>query len=68
MSDRINMDRCHCCYCSHMGAEESRRYHAAEASRIANELDDLGDGFAEGGIVRFVLNERIKQERNSAGL
>jgi hypothetical protein len=34
-----------------------------ESERIQAVLDDLGPGFAEDGVVRTVLRERIKQEK-----
>ncbi len=38
----------------------------AEAKRIQAELDALGDGYAEDGIVRTVLRERVAQELRGA--
>lgn len=42
--------------------EKTPEYHASEVTRITKELDNL-KGFSEDGIVRTVLRERIKQER-----
>jgi hypothetical protein len=41
-------------------------YHQTEADRIQRELDELGPEFAEDGIVRMVLRNRIAQERRLA--
>ena len=41
-------------------------YHQQEAIRIQKELDDLGPGFAEDSIIRTVLRNRIKQEKQKA--
>jgi len=43
-----------------------KRYHAAEAARIAGELDNLGPGYADDGIVRTILRRRVEQERRRA--
>ena len=37
-------------------------YHRKEATRIQGELTNLGAGFAEDGIVKWVLRGRIKDE------
>lgn len=42
---------------------ELTAHHRAEAERIQRELDVLGPEFAEDGIVRWVLRERIEQEK-----
>lgn len=49
-----------------MHRETSREYHAAEAVRIAGELDNLGPGYAEDGVVRTVLRQRVEQEKHQA--
>lgn len=43
--------------------ETELNYHEKEAVRIQNELNNLGDAFTEDGIVRYVLRNRIEQER-----
>jgi hypothetical protein len=43
-----------------------REEHAAEAERLSRELDGLGSEFAEDGVVRWVLRERIEQENRRA--
>lgn len=45
---------------------ECKAYHADAAVRIAGELDGLGTEFAEDGIVRMVLRERVEQEKECA--
>lgn len=45
---------------------ECSNYHANEASRIESELSRLSPKFAKDGIVRFVLRERIDQEKRRA--
>jgi len=47
--------------------EDVREAHRAEAERIVAELVALGPEFAEDGIVRRVLRERIEEERKLAG-
>ena len=49
-----------------MHRETSKEYHADAAVRIAEELDNLGPGFAEDGVVRTVLRQRVEQERHRA--
>lgn len=46
--------------------ENQKIYHAQEAVRIKNELDNLGPEFAPDGIVRTVLQNRIEQEKSKA--
>jgi len=45
---------------------DTAAYHLAEAERIQAVLDGLGPEFAEDGIVKWVLTERVKQERERA--
>lgn len=53
-----------CVYCnSAIGSHGCRTYHGAESGRIQAELDNLQGDFAEDGIVRTVLRDRISQER-----
>lgn len=47
----------------HDQMETARRaYHAAEAVRIAKEVESLGPEFADDGIVCTILRERIAEE------
>ena len=53
-----------CVYCNaEVGSARARDYHAGEARRILSELDGLGDGFAEDGVVKTVLRDRISHEK-----
>jgi len=45
---------------------KQRAEAAQEAHRIQGELDALDDSFAEDGIVRTVLRERVEQEKRRA--
>lgn len=40
----------------------SGNYHLREAIRIKRELDGLGPEFAEDGIIKTILRERIAME------
>ena len=51
-----------------LASKKRRAHHAAEAIRIAGELDNLGPGYAEDGIIRTVLRARVKQETRRAKL
>lgn len=46
--------------------ESHREYHLKESARIQQELDSLGPEFSEDGPVRWVLQQRINQEKNRA--
>lgn len=45
-----------------MQRDEHQAYHRNQATLIAAELDRLGSEFAEDGIVKTVLRERVVQE------
>lgn len=47
-------------------SKECASYHATEARRIESELSRLSPTFSKDGIVRYVLNQRIVQERRRA--
>ena len=49
-----------------LGVQEARNHHQQEADRIQEELDKLGTEFAEDGIIKTVLRERITQEKQLA--
>ncbi len=42
----------------------SKVYHSSEEARIQVELDSLGNKFSEDGIVRTILSQRMKQEKD----
>ncbi len=46
-----------------LSLSEAREYHKQEADHIQKELDNLGPEFAEDGIVKTVLRDRIVQEK-----
>lgn len=46
--------------------QEKIKYHQAEALRIRGELNNLGPGFARGGVVMTLLRARISQEQDRA--
>ena len=48
------------------GACPQSAYHEAEAERIQGELEALGDGYADDGVVRTLLRARVQQERRRA--
>ena len=50
----------HCHECASIG---QTRYHGGEVVRIKRELDELGAEFSADGPVRWILRERVKQER-----
>jgi len=49
-----------------LSISEMQSYHQKEADRIQKELDNLGPEFAEDGIVKIVLRDRIVQEKERA--
>lgn len=59
------MKACPCEQCGLAGADAAV-YHRSEAERIQRELDQLGEEFAPDGIVRTILRNRVRQERERA--
>lgn len=55
-----------CCGRHEMLCECKAEQHRQEAARIQSELDGLGPGFAEDGVVRTVLRARVEQEKARA--
>lgn len=49
-----------------LGISEMQNYHQKEVEHIQNELNNLGPEFAEDGIVKTVLRDRIVQEEERA--
>jgi len=46
-----------------LSIQETRNYHQQEAERVQKELDSLSSEFAEDGIVKTVLRDRIAWEK-----
>jgi len=44
----------------------SEQYHRSEAIRIQDELDSLPPSFAQNGIVKTILRDRVADEKKRA--
>ena len=45
-----------------------KNYHHQEAERIQKELNNLSSTFAEDGIVRTILRQRIEDEKEKSSI
>lgn len=52
--------------CSCVGRCQGPVFHASEAHRIEGEIGRLGQEFSADGPVRWILGERVREERERA--